>query len=178
VIALALAEYRDDAAGVNATPISLDDVRVYNRWLTQGMVLPDDRDDPRAEWVRIARPFPFQRHEPAYVIWRTGRQNVRVLGLFGYTDPDGGFVGSTPERIRHVAKLLALRDLPGAWGDSEREDVRNRHRLLSETTRDQSYTLGRDARLGASGGGADLTGDPDIDGILAEYAAPPFVGST
>lgn len=173
VIAVSSVDYLDDAG--ESAAVDLAGLRVYNRWITEGLTNPDDRDDPRAEWAW--RDFPAAIGSGCYM-WREGRKNVRVRGLFGYTDPGDNYVGDTPVRIRHLAAMLALRELPAAWGDAGlRDEVRNRHRILSETTRDQSYTLGRDSRLGAQGGGAEFTGDPDLDQILIEFMAPPFVGS-
>lgn len=172
VIALASASYVDEAG---SEALQLSDVRVYNRWLTEGLTSPDDRDDPRVGWVAPERPFPFPDGNTRYRAWTRGRQNVRLVGIFGYTEPDGSPTGRVPDRIREVTKLLALRDLPGAWSDPEtRAEVRSRGRLVSETTRDQSYTLGRDLRVDA----AEFTGDPDIDQVLVDFMAPPYVGST
>lgn len=161
--------------GDYAADVPLDRVRVYNRWLTEGMILPDDRDDPRVALLPDGYKLPRFNAYPRELPWRSGRQNVRVSGLFGYTDPDGSPLGKTPDAVVEVCKVLALRDLPGIYsGADERDAERARGRLLSETTRDQSRTYGADPRLAAAG----WTGDPDVDTVLARYAAPPFVGST
>jgi hypothetical protein len=171
VLAVASVAY----VGDYAADVPLERVVAYNRWLTEGMVLPDDRDDPRVALMPDGYDLPRYRALPRNVPWRSGRRNVRVSGLFGYTDPDGSPVGKTPDAIAEVCKMLALRDLPGLYsGADERDAERARGRLLSETTRDQSRTYGADPRLAAAG----WTGDPDIDAVLARYAAPPFVGST
>ena len=171
VLAVALVAY----VGDYAADVPLDRVRVYNRWLTEGMALPDDRDDPRIAMLPDGYQLPRFNAYPRELLWRGGRQNIRVAGLFGYTDPDGSPVGKTPDAIVEVCKVLALRDLPGLYsGADERDAERARGRLLSETTRDQSRTYGADPRLAAAG----WTGDPEVDAVLARYAAPPFVGST
>ena len=92
-------------------------------------------------------------------------------GVFGYTDPDGSGVGHTPELIRHVTKLLVLREIPTMTDTSLREERQKRWRIVSERTRDQGYNLDP---LRAHGG---FTGDPEIDAILAAYQRPPQLGA-
>ena len=171
VIAVASVAY----VGDYSAEVPLARVIAYNRWLTEGMALPDDRDDPRIALMPDGYDLPRYRALPRHMPWLAGRRNVRVAGLFGYTDPDGSPTGKTPEAIREACKAIALRDLPGMYsGADERDAERSRGRVLSETTRDQSRTRGADPRLAAAG----WTGDPDVDAVLARYAAPPFVGST
>lgn len=161
--------------GDYAADVPLDRVRVYNRWLTEGMVLPDDRYDARIALLPDGYQLPRFNAYPRELPWVAGRRNVQVKGLFGFTEPDGTPLGRVPDAIVEVCKTLALRDLPSLYsGADERDAERFRGRLLSETTRDQSRTYGADPRLAAAG----WTGDPDVDAVLARYAAPPFVGST
>jgi hypothetical protein len=127
---------------------------VYNRHITQGLMLPDDRQNPR-----IHLGFPC------------GARNVRVTGLFGYTEPDGSPTGSTPLLIREACKRLVVREIPLLADAGRREEVRQRYRILQERTREQSYTLDRLAHPGA------LTGDPDIDDILAQFMRPADLGA-
>jgi hypothetical protein len=126
----------------------------YNRHITQGLMLPDDRQNPR-----IHLGFPC------------GARNVRVTGLFGYTEPDGSPTGTTPLLIREACKRLVVREIPPLADTGRREDVRQRHRILQERTREQSYTLDRLAHPGA------LTGDPDIDDILVQFMRPADLGA-
>ena len=104
-------------------------------------------------------------------MWLRGVQNVVINGLFGYTDPDGSPTGRTPELIRHVTKLLVLREIPTMTDTSQREDRQKRWRIVSERTRDQGYNLDP---LHAHGG---FTGDPAIDAILAAYERAPQLGA-
>jgi len=100
-----------------------------------------------------------------------GRGNVEVQGLWGYTEDDGTAHGRTPLAIRRACMMLVLRSLaPLADGDASSE-ARSRWRIIEERTRDQSYKLDRDERL------ADLTGDPDVDAILARYRKPAGMGA-
>jgi hypothetical protein len=165
---------RIDAVALDSNPFSPGDLavdpelfRVYNRHLTQGLLLPDDRDHPRLELV----------HEEdvhlglGQLRWPRGQQNVEVRGVFGYTEPDGSLVGRTPELIRHVTKLLVMRELPRMTDVDRREDAQRRWRLTSERTRDQSYTL---EALRLHG---DFTGDPEIDNILVGFVRPADFGA-
>ena len=127
---------------------------IYNRHITQGLMLPDDRQNPR-----IHLGFPC------------GARNVRVTGLFGYTEPDGSPTGTTPLLIREACKRLVVREIPLLSDTGRREDARQRFRILQEKTREQSYTLDKLAHPGA------LTGDPDIDDILALFMRPADLGA-
>jgi hypothetical protein len=150
--------------GAPVDPISY---RVYNRHLTEGLLLPDDRDNPRIELIGGDEPFPGVGR----LGWPRGQQNIEVRGVFGYTDPDGSPTGRTPELIRHVTKLLVLRELPRMTDLDRREDALRRWRITSERTRDQAYTL---EALRLSG---EFTGDPEIDTILAALVRPPDLGA-
>jgi hypothetical protein len=159
-----------DAVAVDSSPFSPADLdvdaslfRVYNRHLTQGLLLPDDRDNPKIEL--------FAADAVGNLTWPKGSQNVRVSGVFGYTEPDGSPSGRTPELIRHATKLLVMRELPLLGDVDQREDAQRRFRITSERTRDQSYTL-EALRLHGS-----FTGDPEIDNVLAAYQRPPDLGA-
>ena len=127
---------------------------VYNRHITQGLMLPDDRQNPR---IRLGFPC--------------GARNVRVTGLFGYTEPDGSPTGTTPLLIREACKRLVVREIPMLADAGRREDARQRYRIVQERTREQSYTLDKLAHPGA------LTGDPDIDDILVQFMRPADLGA-
>ena len=156
----------DSSSATTPVPIDPSSYRVYNRHLTQGLLIPDDRDDPRIELVRGG-----DASVGLDAIWPCGVQNVRVAGVFGYTDPDGSPMGVTPMLIRHTTKLLVLRELPLMADLDGREDAQRRWRLTSERTRDQAYTLGALASQGA------FTGDREIDLILAVYTRPADLGA-
>ncbi|MEK9737421.1 MAG: hypothetical protein VW239_08880 [Candidatus Nanopelagicales bacterium] len=101
-----------------------------------------------------------------------------MTGVFGYTDPDpdaANTQGKTPDLIKHVCKLIVMRQLP-TMASGDRFDALNRNRITSEKTRDQSYTL---APYGAqrAGAGAGFTGDPEIESILASFMRPPALGA-
>ncbi len=155
--------------------IDPDFYRVYNRHLTQGLLLPDDRDNPKLEFVHTSDLLGVRFEPPQFsllsFVWPCGTQNITVHGVFGYTEPDGSPTGRTPELIRHVTKLLVMRELPRMADLDRREDVQKRWRLTGERTRDQSYTL---EALRLHG---EFTGDPEIDNILVAFVRPPDFGA-
>jgi len=163
-------------AEIGELPVTPSFFRVYNRHLTQGLLDPDDRENPRLEFFHESDLLGVQSTPAASLglgslVWQRGVQNVIVDGLFGYTDPDGSPVGRTPDLIRHVTKLLVLRELPAMTDIARREDRQQRWRIVAERTRDQSYNLDPLRFQGA------FTGDPAIDSILANFQRPPHLGS-
>ncbi len=100
-----------------------------------------------------------------------GQGNVEVEGTFGYTEPDGTAEGRTPLAIRRATMILALRSIPGVANVEAREDNWRRPRLIEERTRDQSY------RLAPPVPSTSLTGEPEVDEILARYRRPLGLGA-
>jgi hypothetical protein len=157
-------------------PVTPSFFRIYNRHLTQGLLEPDDRENPRLEFFHESdllgvHSTPAASLGLGSLVWLRGVQNVVVTGLFGFTDPDGSAVGRTPDLIRHVTKLLVLREIPAMTDTAQREDRQQRWRIVSERTRDQAYNLDP---LRAQGG---FTSDPEIDSIIASYQRPPQLGA-
>lgn len=172
-----------DGVFIDSSPFSPGDLpvdssvyRVYNRHLAQGLLLPDDRDNPKLEFIH-GSDLGGVRFEPvgglglASFVWPRGQQNITVRGVFGYTEPDGSPTGATPTLIRQVTKLLVMRELPRLSDVGRREDAQRRWRLTSERTRDQAYTLEALKLHGA------FTGDPDIDNILVAFVRPADFGA-
>lgn len=126
---------------------AISDYKVYNRFY------PDDRRNPK-----IYRDLG----------WPHGQQNIVIDGTWGFVEMAANDY-RTPALITQVAKRLVVREIP-ALGDSEGQEERKRARIVSETTDGHSYTL---ERLASS---LDLTGDPDIDGVLSFYRAPAAIG--
>jgi hypothetical protein len=167
-------------------PIEEGDIRVYNRHIRQGLLEPDDRQDPRIEFLRTPV-YRFPRSQllgevdilSSYIGFTESQQNVKVKGVWGYTDPDGSPFGKTPDLITEVCLRLAARYIQPLWrqvgGAGERGQTAGP--ILSERTLDQSVTFANvAASQGAGGAGAysgAFTGDPEIDQILALYMAPP-----
>lgn len=145
-----------------------DAFRVYNRHL-QGMINPDDRASPKIEMFDYGGAYSAHGGR----VFPRGRLNVRIAGVFGFTDADGTPWGRTPEEISRVAMLLVGRDMVPLGNPDAREDARWRSRLTGERTRDQSYTLASPKDVGLYTG---FTGDPDIDHVLLAYLRPIMVG--
>jgi hypothetical protein len=174
IIGVSTVEFETSPFQPSSLAIEPDLLRIYNRHLSQGLTQPDDRNNPKIELyhasddITNASPYVFTR-----LIFPLGQQNITVNGVFGYTDYDGANPqGITPPLIRRCAQLMVVRDLYRLM-DGRRTDALFRNRLTSERTRDQAYTL---EGLGSLRG-ALLTGDAEIDTILASYMRPPSLGS-
>lgn len=136
--------------------------RVYNRHITQNLTEPDDRNNPKIELVNAW----YRGHR---LVFTRGQQNVEIKGYFGYTDYDGSARGKTPDLIRHACKLLVRRMLAPLSANAP-----DPTRITSERTRDQSVNY---AQLSPTQRGALLSGDPEIDTILAYFQRPPALGA-
>ncbi|MBC7173705.1 MAG: hypothetical protein H5U40_14795 [Polyangiaceae bacterium] len=101
-----------------------------------------------------------------------GHGNVVAEGLWGFTEHDGTPTGRTPRAIRRATMLLVLRSLAPLADDASFE-ARSRWRIIEERTRDQSYRLDP----AKSSSSAALTGDPEIDALLALYVRPAPLGA-
>jgi len=93
-------------------------------------------------------------------------------GLWGYTEEDGSATGRTPFAIRRAAMILAITLVPKLGEGDGGVEVRNRWRIVEESTRDQSYRL---APL--NGVVEPLTGDPEVDHLIARYRRPVGLGA-
>jgi hypothetical protein len=156
------------------TDVDASYYKVYNRHLTEGLLLPDDRNNPKIELIEMDRTF--YESVPLFqagLAWPRGTQNIRIEGVFGYTDPDGTFTGKTPDLIRHACKLMTLRYIPKLT-DMTRDEALKRGWLTSERTSQQSISWSAPRSLGLATG---YTGDPEIDQILVQYARPPVFGA-
>jgi len=150
--------------------VDLTSLEVYNRHVTQGLKQPDDREDSRIviryfdeQNVRLAIPGPT-------VVFPQGKQNVRVVGEFGYTDYDGTATGCTPILIREACLLMTLMNLaPKAASLGVASGLVKR-----EKTREQEIEYGDPAKLAIQGA---FTGDPKVDMILASYRRPAALGA-
>jgi hypothetical protein len=158
-------------------PIALDELRIYNRHLTQRMTNPDDRSSPKIEFVHSRDYFePRDTFSASFsgitlrsFVFPYGVQNVTVDGVFGYTEFDGTPFGKTPEVAQYVTRLLALRSIPD--DDQCGEQIRNGWRVIEERTRDQMIRYADPRKFG------QWTGDADIDVLLASLMRAPNLGS-
>ncbi len=163
-----------------ADEIDRDAYRVFNRHLTQQLYTPDDRENPRIAFLRVDDQFGVPPRASSDLLLRNrevfplGVQNVQIDGVFGYTDPDvlrpGDQIGITPDLIREVCVKLVIRNKGKMKNTDDREDAQRRHRLVSEKTLEQSYTLTPEHLKGF------ITGDSDIDNVLIQFKRPLQIG--
>lgn len=163
------------------TELDENDLRIYNRHLTQNLLSPDDRENPRLEWAYGHHSFHYHQQHSSRVHahdWPHGKQNIEITGIFGYTDYDGTALGRTPLLIQRATNMMVIRDLP-LYGDTEtRTSISNEGRIIKLKTRDQEigYSPASSATVAHQGSGF-FTGDPAIDTILAMFVRPPQFGS-
>lgn len=148
--------------------MDLSSLRVYNRHL-RGLLSPDDRQDPKvclapdsasslASLFQVSSSFP------------EGYMNLRVKGVFGLTEADGGPFGMVPLPLQEVVEVLALRYLRPVSAIPD-PFMSQSGRVKSAKTRDQAITL--DTSVSAY---SIFTGDPRLDSILMDYMPPAHVG--
>jgi hypothetical protein len=160
--------------------VSLDNVRVSNRHLTQGLMTPDDREAP-------ALIFEVYEHAIApyttrVTNWHSGEHNVEITGWFGYTDPDPNSIGETetgsqiplsrgltPSNIKRVCELLFARWYPLPSDRDDMEDATRRRDVKRWKTRDQEIEFIPYNATSAAGLPSDITGDPEIDSLLGMF---------
>jgi len=162
--------------------IDLSDILVYNRHLTEGLLNPDDRDDPHISWRNVTR-----RAGDAGGGFLVGKRNIQVVGYFGYTElspllsPGETTAGSqvpldygeTPELIKLASVLLSVRQMyPRVSGDGE--EISLRKRIIEERTRDQMYKLSESTNNSDNAFGT--TGDVEVDTLISGYMSPMGIG--
>jgi hypothetical protein len=146
------------------TPLETDAYRVYNGRGEEGR---DDRRNPRIKLATgdtsiFAGTGPVRRD--SITTFEVGEKNQRVVGSFGYVEPDG----SVPGPIRYALKKLVVRSarpLAGSGGGGagpagpviEEETDRHRKRWADPFVSSKAWSV---------------SGDPEVDQILAAYRAP------
>jgi hypothetical protein len=157
------------AGGPAETILDLDinALVIYNRHLTNNLINPDDRDNPRIEFVTDLLPGETLIQGR----FQLGRQNIRVVGTFGYTDFDGGPMGSRPRNLERAAAILTLRRLSDPFGVDVFSSTPGR--IKKAKTRDQSIEFHGEQ----AGGIGALTGDRAVDDLLIPYIRPPHYGA-
>ena len=162
-----------ESVAVSGVAVDAADIVVYNRHLSQRLTQPDDRDNPKIEYLHSYGEFWTGTYWSSWsarlgAFFPYGQGNVEVKGVFGYTDWDGSAVGKTPDLIRHACKLMCIREIPKLTDHDEREDRRQRSRITSEGSDRQSRGL-------QPLPGTTLTGDYEIDHILHSYMRSPSI---
>lgn len=153
--------------------------RVYNRHIAEGLLQPDDRENPKLEfrgYSSLPRLTSYDRSR-----FTTGQQNVRVRGVFGYTDFDGSPTGGIPYLITRATMLIAARLSPTIGNPGSGIGDANSWKVVEEQTRDQRVRFADLGSTAATKSGTSLrgayTGDPEIDTILSSYARGPRFAS-
>jgi hypothetical protein len=162
----------DDVSGIASDDLDLAGLRVYNRHISQSLIAPDDRDDPRIEWSLVEG----YRAGIWGGRWPEGSQNVFVSGIFGYTEPDGSPFGRTPADIELATQMLVIRNLAKLADTEARQDAILASRITDLRTRDQSISYARAPGNSTRVVGA-FSGDPEIDAIVAQYCRPPMMAA-
>ena len=147
-------------------------IRVYNN---RGPI-QDDRYNPKIrlfETLSLFLPPPRSTFGPVFL---KGRQNQRVDAAFGFTEPDG----STPELIKRallklVVKQLTEEDALGGLGVTITTPA-FAGPVISETTDGHSLSFGFEPGRKTKAGFNQITGDSEVDQILAMYRAPISMG--
>lgn len=153
------------------TSVDLDELVIYNRHLRQGLLQPDDRNNPKIEFVRADEDIRRALPRSSLLYFPHGRQNVTVSGVFGYTEPDGSATGRTPLLIQEAALRLVMRYFEPRVNAAFATGVGP---LWKEMTREQRAEYATPDRLAIQG---SFFGDPEIDSILAKYRRPPALGA-
>lgn len=125
----------------------------------------EDFYDPRLEWValplRYERAFgigPYGSGAAYMQVWAWGQRNIEIAGDWGFVEPDD----STPALLGRGCALLAA-------NLSRAGDDRFNTYLQSERFGNYAYDYGASARSQ----GVLLTGDVEIDGIIATFTRVP-----
>lgn len=162
------------------TLVEATSVRVYNRHLTQGLNDPDDRNNPKIQYLQSNA---GTRRSPN--IWPSGYfpygvQNVQVHGLFGYTELDDPAtlwtdgitpVGVTPEIIKLACTMLAARDTRAIGDVSGRVSDALTGYVNRERTRDQEIAYSTPNKSSIITNAAGIQGNPDIQALLKPYCS-------
>lgn len=159
------------------------DLRVYNRHIRQKLLEPDDRRDPRIEFLRTDL-FRYSNYYgsggdgalSSYSGFTESQQNIKLRGMWGFTDPSDSPFGKTPELIKEVTLRLAARYIKPLWSQigGAGAGAGASGPAMMEKTEDQEVKYSEGAV--DSGNGAfvgSLTGDPEIDQLLVLFMASP-----
>lgn len=166
------------------TTLTLADILVYNRHLTQGLANPDDRKYPHLAYGTAREREQVRVFDTGNFI--QGRKTLKLFGVWGYTDLGAADVvgetaegsqiplsyGSTPRDIRRACMLLVADGLPtiASGGSAAAKEAR----IIEEKTRDQWYKL---QPLSEAELSSNISGNPEVDDILMRYVAPLRIGS-
>jgi hypothetical protein len=149
--------------------LDVGNIKVFNRHLS-GYTAEDDRDGPKI--VIATAGSTADRNAVTIGSFPGGTKNLRVRGVWGYTDPDGSPFGCTPRPLQEVVESLVYRRLQDPSGTDISLWFPNR--VTSAKTRDQSLSMASGSAMTLAD---SLTGNPRLDDILGRYCRPAYVGS-
>jgi hypothetical protein len=161
-----------DTVYIDDLALAAEDVVVYNRHISQNLTDPDDRENPKIELEQALNDellFKIGRK-----IFYRGQQNVRITGVFGYTEFDGSSTGSVPLLISRVSQLLVMRNMRTLYNSGPTDTTLQVARITELRTRDQWIRYADPNRLGLAAPGP-FTGDREIDNILMSFRRPPKI---
>lgn len=154
----------------DTTPLDTKLFRVYS-----SRTYPDDRRNPRVKLTPASNAMSFFQALPltsGLARFVNGRQNQKLVGLFGFIEPDG----STPLLVKRANLKVALRKLGAlvqGGGPSPPPLPPAVAALISEQTDGHSYTTAQAKLVNRRPGLAGLfDGDPEIADIVKLYRAP------
>jgi hypothetical protein len=145
---------------INDVVISSDDYKIYNG---RGETGRDDRKNPRIKIVTGDTNI-FNgtgQVRSSITLFEVGEKNIKVTGEFGYVETDD----SVPAPIQYALKKLVVRrcdpmvsSIGGPAGPTiEEETDRHRRKWADPISGSKAWSM---------------TGDPEVDQILAMYKAP------
>lgn len=173
----------------SSTEIHLPSLMVYNRHLTRGQTNPDDRANPMVSYDEAYVTPRFRRAGLYDSRFARGKKNIRLFGIFGYTElGDSDFVGetadgsqiplslgSTPLLIRRAATILAI-DKSFKLGSGLASPFSSASGVKEQKTRDQSIEWFKPGDGGGPSGDSGATGIPEVDAILSSFMGPVSIG--
>lgn len=160
----------------DALLVENEDLKVFSRHLSQGLLAPDDRDNPRIE-------FASRGDERLRLVsvntFVPGSQNIIVDAVWGYTEPGDAPAGTVPELVERAVFLMTLRDLPSIVGSNALDDVQKRWKLLGDRAKGDGATIANPRRAepaNSQAGVVRMTDVPEIDLALSAMIAPARIG--
>lgn len=155
---------------INNDFVTVQPTTMYKAYTSRGPV-GDDRKNPKitliAEQQSIFSPSSSR-------VFSKGKMNQRIVGSWGYTEPDG----TTPEPIKYALKKLAIKQLKaggstGMWQGAS--VVTAAGPMTQEVTDGHSMTYANMFQNIVKPGTIGLTGDAQVDAILVLYKGPIIV---
>lgn len=179
-----------------ADDVPLSSLRVYNRHLRQNLTEPDDRNNPKIQWMTSWDGTRLQPEIYPAGWFPRGTQNIEITGWFGYTEYDGGVtlapvadpppdplpapipLGRTPEVIEMVCSMLVVRDLLPLADVSGRTEVLLSSTVTEERTRDQTVKYGSGGKSSiATSAGPGIANNKELQMYLEPFRRPPTLGA-